>query len=61
MFQVEQPEIAMTWSMNVFNIFENQQEANATEVEWMYQVEWWVTGKSNKLLEVQNQGMLVHT
>lgn len=39
MFQVEQPEIAMTWSMNVFNIFENQQEANATEVEWMYQVE----------------------
>jgi len=39
MFQVEQPAIAMTWSMNVFNMFENQQEAKITGIEWVYQVE----------------------
>lgn len=54
MFQAEQPAIAMTWSMNVFNMFENQQEAKVTGIERVYQVEWWLTGKSNKLLEAQN-------
>lgn len=54
MFQAEQPAIAMTWSMNVFNMFENQQEAKVTGIERVYQVEWWLTGKSNQLLEAQN-------
>jgi len=39
MFQAEQPAIAMTWSMNVFNMFENQQEAKVTGIERVYQVE----------------------
>lgn len=39
MFQVEQTAIAMTWSMNVFNMLENQQEARVTGVEWAYHAE----------------------